>query len=422
MVFEGFSFFLVYFSNQDLLNTITIIKQTRHLIVPNAHVMPSLERFLPAFFASLFITLTAGIVVSLMMCCLAMPIVKPRVFKTQNSSLFFLICIAGFVISGLIYFFLADKSIFLRARDYLFLSSRPGILMNNFYYKYTLYAAQAVNSPLQAQMKTCWIDSQVPEKTQVKNILLKSGWITIPDKSKAFLRIEISGKNLAFQNNNQTIVSVSEKKFMNDPIHYLKKFSQKTDHLFFLKALCFVGLFFMLPFVCFMILFATLFFLYNLLTGYNLAVFFAGVSMVAVAGTALLYLYPITGSKDMKSLKAMLASQKSRPRIEALRIVYTKKADLWQFQEYLNQSLQDRSIAEKYWILKILSNSCTAKNIHVIKDLIQDKALNVRYSAIKALSSCDCSDASKQLFKKIAETSRQWYEQYYALNAFRGCQ
>ena len=52
----------------------------------------------------------------------------------------------------------ADTAIFSGIRDHLLLSNAVGISVNNFYYRYTLYAAQAFKSLDQDLLRTCRIE------------------------------------------------------------------------------------------------------------------------------------------------------------------------------------------------------------------------------------------------------------------------
>jgi hypothetical protein len=131
----------------------------------------------------------------------------------------------------------------------------------------------------------------------------------------------------------------------------------------------------------------------------------------------LFYLNPLVASTNITTL---LDAKNTRVRTEALRILYRKGGNISKMPTYLNRPFSEKSIAEKYWLAKVLS-SPYPKNIPYIKKLIKDDALNVRCAAIKALSR-SCSPESVKLFKKIVETSPHWYEQSYALNAFRSCQ
>ena len=423
-VFEIFSFMVIYFSNKDLAETITLLSQTSHLMVPNIHVLPSLGKILPAFCASLFITFTAGVALSLIICLVAMILVRSLVFESSLSSLFFLVCLAGFILSGLIFFANTDASVFLRARDTFLLSSKPGTILNDFYYRYTPYAARAINSPLQQQMKICRIDSEISHGSALNTLLLKSGWINIPNQSAATLIIEKDSEGLVLlKQAGKTILSVSMDDFEDDPVRYLKEFSQKTDTRFLLRSGCSVGLLVATPFVCFMILFSAMFFLYTRWTGHKPAIYLSGISMVALALIALSYLNPPVVSTDISTL---LDAKNTQVRTEALRILYQKGGNMRQIPAYLNRPsngklIAEKSIAEKYWLAMVLSNPYP-KNIPYIKELIKDDALNVRCAAIKALSRSGCSLESIKLFKEIVETSPHWYEQYYALNAFRSCQ
>ncbi|MBF0572197.1 MAG: HEAT repeat domain-containing protein [Desulfamplus sp.] len=62
----------------------------------------------------------------------------------SNQKLSIAIMAISISIIAILYYFNCDKDFFLRVRDYLILSSKLGEVFNDFYYRYTLYAAEAV--------------------------------------------------------------------------------------------------------------------------------------------------------------------------------------------------------------------------------------------------------------------------------------
>jgi len=160
------------------------------------------------------------------------------------------------------------------------------------------------------------------------------------------------------------------------------------------------------------------------------------VSSILVPGITLIslfYLYPVHSPDNMTDnmmtdIQKMLASQKSKIRIEALRILYHKGRDIWQFPEYCATQVRSNSIAERYWQAKAFSRSDAKKSIPCLKLLIRDDAVNVKTAAIKALSKLSCdADAVRvfdavKAFKELMLTSPQWYVQQAAYTAFNRCQ
>ncbi len=359
VLFEIFAFFLVSTSNRALSKTLALAGQTQTLVLPNAHVAPSLEKILPAFWASLLITLTGGVALSFILCLGIVFIFPSLAFQSRHSRLFFQVYGTGIVLSGLIVFALADTSLFHRARDYVLLSSRPGIQLNNFYYQYAPYAVQAITPPRGHPVSPCWLDGLIP------------------------------GKN---------------------------------DRFYLIRSLCQVGLLGALPLVCSLIIFSGIHRLFRCKASPTTAVFLSGVSLVVLVLAGLWYLYPQNDPTDLTTLNARLASPSSRTRIQALRTLYQKRIPPDQIPEYLHQPLKTKHIAEKYWLAMVLSRpGASGNNLDYLYQLLNDSSLNVRCAAIKSLSALGCSPASKAWFQEITENSLHWYEQQTALAALRKC-
>jgi len=423
IVLEIISFFFIYHSNQALYKTINMLKDAGYMVVPNDHVLSSLGQIMPAFYSSLFILSTAGILVSLIICLLAMLFYKTKFKNSKNLLTYFSVFLAVLMVQGLILVSLADKSIFLRTRDYLLLSNTPGIAINNFYYKYTSYAAQALNPPFDKQVKSCWIDPEIEEQENLARLLSRFGWFNTSNRTDTTFIIEKSSdNNLVFQHKKKTISSVSLKRFLQDPSSYLKEYSEKTDHAFFIRFLCAVGLFTGLPIFCFTNLFWFISLLCSKLMPEKNAMFLSGILVSGLTMISLLYLNPTNRPDDIKEIQKMLKSPKSKTRIEAVRILYHNNEDIWQFPGYCKTHVTSSFIAEKYWLANAFSKSNTIKSVQYLKKLLKDDSINVKCASIKALSKLMCNDESANIFKGLIITSPEWYVQQYAYNAFKGCQ
>ena len=313
------------------------------MVVPNSHVLPSLEQIMPAFCSSLFILFTAGIFVSMVVCLLTMFFSNPDFTRQKNAVSYFSIFFAALTVSGIAIVILADQSIFLRARDYLLLSNPPGIAINNFYYTYSPYVTQAINS--------------IPEKPA-----------------------------------------------------------------FFVRLLCQTGLFTGLPVFFFILLLWFIFSVCRKLIPEKNAMVLSGFLVSGITVITLLYLNPINRPDTLEDIEKMLWSQKSKTRIEALRILYHKDEDIWQFPDYCKTHVSSNSIAEKYWLANTFSKSDTIKSVQYLKKLLKDDAINVKCAAINALSKLICNDESEKIFKTIINDSPKWYIQQYAYNAYKRCQ
>jgi len=152
------------------------------------------------------------------------------------------------------------------------------------------------------------------------------------------------------------------------------------------------------------------------------AMVLSGFLVSGITVITLLYLNPINRPDTLEDIEKMLGSQKSKTRIEALRILYHKDEDIWQFPDYCKTHVSSNSIAEKYWLANTFSKSDTIKSVQYLKKLLKDDAINVKCAAINALSKLICNDESEKIFKTIINDSPKWYIQQYAYNAYKRCQ
>lgn len=294
----------------------------------------------------------------MIICLFAILFSKTQLKNLRNSFIYFSIFIAALTVSALILITLADKSIFLKARDYLLLSNRPGIAINNFYYTYTPYAAQAINTPFQKQVKSCWIDPEIAEQENPAVLVSRFGWFNTPNRAdSSFLIKKSSEDNLIFQYNNKNILSVSLKDFHQNPAAYLKQYSKKTDPAFFIRFLCTAGLFTGLPAFCFIVLFWFIFLVCSKFLTKKNAMFLSGTLISGLTMISLLYLNSANRPADIKD----------------------------------------------------------------IQKLLKEASINVKCASIKALSKLRCNDEHEKFFKNLIINSPEWYVQQYAYNALKEC-
>jgi hypothetical protein len=138
------SFIFVYQANVKLYNELMTLKHAGQTVVPNKYILPTLKQFLPAFCSSLFISFTAGSFISLIICFFVLIFLSYRKKTNKNYSLYtsaILFTLSAVLLTGI---FLTDSSIFHRIRDYVLLSFPAGVALNNFYYTYSPYAANAI--------------------------------------------------------------------------------------------------------------------------------------------------------------------------------------------------------------------------------------------------------------------------------------
>jgi len=211
-----------------------------------------------------------------------------------------LIAIISMALTISLFYFRCDRGVFLRARDYLLLTNRPGVVLNNFYYNCTLYAAEAIKTPLQKQVKTCWIDPQISSAPKIRTIMARYGWLNIEKQEKASLliltnnsqlnsapshnaqlfnsspfssealRLDSSSKTIVFKEttkkrlpwrksvNFQAGLEIEKQIFFKNSFHILKHFSKMADDHSVMRMLCFTALVGVLPVLLYLTLFLLL--------------------------------------------------------------------------------------------------------------------------------------------------------------------
>jgi hypothetical protein len=184
-----------------------------------------------------------------------------------------------------------------------------------------------------------------------------------------------------------------------------------------------------IPIIVFFIIYS---FIFLLLLGLNTAktsnLVSSTISGILLIGL-LFYLNPeVIKKPDSSAVKNMLFSSESYDRIKGLRLFTTGDYEIPDFDHMVSQLLRGEA-TEKYWLANALGMRKNNENINILKKLINDKSMKVRYAAIHALSEIDPSRKSLKIFKQIINNcnsknninSDQWYVQSYAYAAYQAC-
>jgi hypothetical protein len=420
-------FFITYISNQNLYFNTLLLKNAGHIVVPDATILSSILDFKVVLFGSFFITLTAGVVISF-----TISIVFSVCFINKSSfvkiaEIFLPLAISLTILMTTLYAYNKD-GLFSRIRDSFLLSNNLGDSINDFYYKYTLYAAETLKSPIQKQIKPCWIDPDIKEKLKLKKALFQFGWLTTNKTINNTLIIKKNYKSqLEFIHNNKPLFSTSIENFLESPEKFLNMYSKRIDPKKFLRTLSSIGLMPGIPLLLFSFTYYILY-LFCLITKNSKKARILSSSLTTLLFISLLfYLNPESIKKPTnETTRNLLFSSDSRDRIHGLRVIYTEKYEIKDFTHIISELLKGEAV-EKYWLANTLSRHSTKQNIRVLKTLIEDESMNVRTAAIRALSQIDSSKKSLKIFKQIINNSNlksnqnnnQWYVQFHAYNAYR---
>ena len=460
----------VYLSNAHLYRTLMAIKDAGYLAIPNQRIMHNLGEFGPAFFGGLFFTLSVGAGLSLF--CLAAVLVWDRLLHRNKIFLipFLILWIGSLLVvnrrglcpmvtlyflvvptvvfvatlrwmppktrqrlwlNRMVYFFpvllLAvlwasqmDRHLFLDLRDNLLLSNPLGTRINDFYYHYTLYPAEAFKSLDQKMLKTCNLEN-IQKESLVRSMerqLLNHDYLPVGGDAVVDMNIAQEGSNLVFENRGRTILRTTPKDFFSRPGTVLKEFSLKSDRQAFFRHFTLFSFLIGFPITLYVILYA----LFHLVSCLFLDVRTSSVvasTLCFLIGITLLVLFHQTGAREaeVKDLAEALESERWQNRVAALKIIKQKGMDVSDFQAYQSM-LTSPHIPERYWLVRALGVSRQSETYRDLLGFLDDPHPNVVCMAFYALGRRGDKRAVKEIIKRI-ETSDHWYNQWYAYKALR---
>lgn len=129
-------------------------------------------------------------------------------------------------------------------RDTFLLSNPAGIMINDFYYRYTLHAARVFKPLEQRTVHTCSIDVGEDDalEKRLQKILVNADFFPVPPGIQVDLTITKDGQQLWFSHRGKRILQCGTGDFLRKPSAWLKQFSSKTDGLFRFRKMIYLGL------------------------------------------------------------------------------------------------------------------------------------------------------------------------------------
>ncbi len=415
-------FFLVYHANTELYADIRVLKQAGHTVVPNAHVLALLPDYRSAFSGSLFFTFTLGLVSAFTVSITVTAVLKKRdgmVFSEILNPLAVPAACALIVLSGLC--LVADKGFFLKARNRLLLTNSAGIALNSFYYTHTLYAANALQSPMARQIKSYRTDPPAESKMPwLENALFRYGWLKSGASSNTALVISASENTVVLKKGDRPVVTARANRFYRRPATFLQRYAEKTDNRKVLRLLCRISLLAGIPAVMVSLLYAGV---KRVLTGVFSRKRAAALSAIAAVLLCLGPVYlinsePAAKETDRETISALLYSGDRAERVRALRALCRQGKSITSFPEAAAALMKGR-IPERYWLARTLGHGRGEENLHYLKVLLADSQINVRCAAVRSLPEPAFAPEVPELLKNIMKNAKEWYVQYCAWEAWK---
>lgn len=462
----------VFYSNQLLYQKTKALTEAGFVTVPNALVQPLLPSFKTAFFGGIFFTATLGTLLTVLTMILVIPALNLSKGKAALS-LFFWVGLmvlvnqhglnlfatayvaivpltvgfflwqkavsisktdsvqvvlwsgAGVVALALLFVVALPNNGFIRFRDRILLSHGAGQTVNDIYYRYTLFAAEAIKSNTQKQLISYRIEKPTDSKLdfgELQGKLVRYDYLRLDgengDKSVDLTLEEFPGQELRLEDRYGTTSKTTLAEILTSPKTILSQFSKSSDCNQGLRRLILIGLLFGLPLFIYGALFCAGYssFKWWLQSGFATV---CATALCLIAGLALWWLLWIPGSlpDQTDELLDVLENGHRNEQLAALDTLSRQRVDMTKMSVYLDL-IQSPDIAVRYKMARSLGFHQHRQSREGVEHLLKDSNPNVRCMALQSLGRLGHSDDIQLILKTIRE-SNHWYVQYYAYKALR---
>ncbi|MBI4596368.1 MAG: HEAT repeat domain-containing protein [Candidatus Tectomicrobia bacterium] len=471
LISQILAFIQVYDSNTDLSNKLSVTKEAGYLIIPNEMVRPSLQTFGAAFFGGLFFTLTVG--AGLTLGTLAAVWARGRLFANNRALLicylFFwfvslaLVNLDGFTPIVSAYFLIVPAVIFVAAnrwlpsrpekgdwffrlfhlaiffllallwvtqmkeqrfldiRDKMLLPNAAGRAVTNFYYRYTLYAAEAFKPLEMKSLKICYLegikDRSIREKLAGK--LLQFDYLPVSGRSEVDLEVLEEAGRLVFHHRGEGILETTTERFLLQPGEVLQVFSQQSDRYAPFRRFTVATLELASPLAFYLLLYSLFYLLLCIFLPVKKASLLSAVFcfMVGIGLLAPLLFY--SQSEDIKdsNVSEKLASDSWQERVAGLKFLNNQGLGLGNLT-MARKMASSPHIPERYWLARVMGHNRQPEGYQILVQLLEDSHINVACMAFEALGRRGESRAISLILPQLATTD-SWYKQMYAYRALR---
>jgi hypothetical protein len=311
--------------------------------------------------------------------------------------------------------------IFFDVRDRLLLSHPAGRMVNDFYYRYTLYPAELFKSLAQKQIRTFhWVgtDEDVQDK-EIVNMLASRDYLPIAANADPDVVIQFVDSDTLLFGEGTDAVRVKVSDFLNRPGKGLRQVSDTADIHWLLRRLTYISLVIGFPLLIYLIA-------YGWVQWGARSIFSLRVSRVVASVICLLMgmtaLWSITNGRPESITETMLPAwvnaKDGRHRVAALKWMEEKQMDPSQFKAYPT-FLESPRIVERYWVARALAHGHRGKIDLDLVQMLEDPSPNVVCMALQSLG----QRRERAVIPRILDLmkkSKLWYVQLHAYHALKG--
>ncbi len=313
-----------------------------------------------------------------------------------------------------------NQNLFVAIRDHILLSNTVGHKVNDFYYRYTLYAAEAFKSFNQKTIRTYqWTDTTDAALAQrIESRMARHDVLPLAGTAATDVRLTHRQDNLVMTSAGGRTLQTTPAEFIADPLAWLKQYSELTDRLAPFRRMTLYGLLIGFPVLLFVAVYGGLRTVTGLLWEEKKAVMTA--SGICMAVGILLFL-PMLNIRPKEITSDNIASSLTADawpeRVAALRHIEQNKIDISRYPQY-RSLVNSPLVVERYWLARAMASSRTISTYTHLTVLLKDPHPNVVCQAYYALGQRKTPSAIKPIQRQL-KTSDHWYTQWYGYRAMR---
>ncbi|MFO7709633.1 MAG: HEAT repeat domain-containing protein [Desulfobacterales bacterium] len=313
-----------------------------------------------------------------------------------------------------------DPHLFIDLRDHLLMSNPVGERVSSFYYRYTLYPAEAFKSRQQRQINALRLETPAEDhhRAPVAQALIRNDWLPVASATGLVAAIEAGEERLRFSENGEPLAEVQVERFLADPRAVLDRISEASDRWGPFRSLTFWSVLLAFPVALFLLVFALLRLVLGLAAaprGADLAT--AALCLMLGSGILIGFAASREGPPRPDGFATALASGSWQKQAAALRAVHETGADICTLAGW--RDLQAAAQPQvRYWLCKALAGGRCPEASAALMRLLADPHLNVRTMALESLAERRERGVRERVATFIVD-SRDWYDQLYAYRALR---
>lgn len=313
-----------------------------------------------------------------------------------------------------------DRGMFSTIRDHLLLSNTVGRQVNDFYYRYTLYAAQAFKSFGQQTLRSCRLDGvEGPSETrQWIALLARHDVLPVSGDGPIDVTVSVSDGRLGLMSPRGTVVETSPSRFRKDTGTWLRRFSDSDDRYAPFRRLTLWGLLIGFPILLYVGVDGVIGRLVERFARETAALWIRSIICFTI-GVALFLPMLGSGTEDLtedRLAEALTAPSWTR-RVAALKLIITEKLDIAAYPAY-RHLLESPMVVERYWLARAMAGSRHPDALADLLRLTRDPHPNVVCQAYYALGLSGNRSVVRIIESRMVQ-SDHWYTQWYGYRAMR---